>query len=266
VNTAGKNNDIILVQEVNIKDPRYATTHPDFLLLLPPHGDRKTNRTATYVSRHNPHLRVTPRPDICADPDIQVLEVGTPLIPPIYIINIYNEKYHPRTPYTIPRSLAQLVLPQRCIITGDLNAHHTLWNSRVRYPTRADELVTLIEEHGWHLANTPDTPTYHYRKGTGSSVLDLMLATPAVAREVSNWAVDEENPTGSDHEVVLFQICILHPDTDHETTEPHLNWRKTNWDTFLSTLRKLSTNNYPLWSSAHANPTIHQLDNWASLL
>jgi hypothetical protein len=42
------------------------------------------------------------------DPDIQVLEVGTPLIPPIYIINIYNEKYHPTTPYTIPCSLAQL--------------------------------------------------------------------------------------------------------------------------------------------------------------
>jgi hypothetical protein len=40
------------------------------------------------------------------DPDIQVLEVGTPLIPPIYIINIYNEKYNPMTPYTIPYSLA----------------------------------------------------------------------------------------------------------------------------------------------------------------
>jgi hypothetical protein len=55
-----------------------------------------------------------------------------------------------------------------------------------------------------------------------------MLTTPAVAREVSNWAVDEENPTGSDHEVVLFQISMLHPHTEHETTEPHLNWRKTN--------------------------------------
>jgi hypothetical protein len=266
LNTAGKNNDIILVQEVNIKDPRYATTHPDFLLLLPPCSDRKMNRTATYMSHHNPHLRVTPRPDICADPDIQVLEVGTPLIPPIYIINIYNEKYNPTTPYTIPHSLAQLVLPQHCIITGNLNTHHPLWNSRVRYPTRADELIILIEEHGWHLANTPDTPTYHYRNGIGSSVLDLMRAAPAVAMEVSNWAVDEENPTSSDHEVVLFQISMLHPDTEHETPQPRLNWRKTNWDAFTSTLQNLSTDNYSLWSSARANPTIRQLDNWTSLL
>jgi hypothetical protein len=186
LNTAGKNNDIILVQEVNIKDPRYATTYPDFLLLLPPCGDQKTNHTAAYISHHNPHLQVTPRPNVCVDPDIQVLEVATPLIPPIYIINIYNEKYNPMTPYTIPCSLAQLVLPQCYIITGNLNAHHPLWYSRVRYPTRADELITLIEEYGWHIANTPDTPTYHYRNGIGSSVLDLMLTTPVVAREVSN--------------------------------------------------------------------------------
>jgi hypothetical protein len=116
----------------------------------------------------------------------------------------------------------------------------------VRYPTRANKLITLIEEHGWHLANTPDTPTYHYRKGTGSSVLDLTLATPAVAREVSNWAVHEENPTGSDHEVILFQISILHPNAEHEITKPCLNWHKTNWDTFSSTLQQLSTNIYPL--------------------
>jgi hypothetical protein len=105
LNTAGKNNDIILIQEANIKDPRYTTTHPDVLLLLPPCSDQKMNRTAAYVSCHNPYLRVTTRPDMCVDPDIQVLEVGTLLIPPIYIINIYNEKYNPTTPYTIPHSL-----------------------------------------------------------------------------------------------------------------------------------------------------------------
>jgi hypothetical protein len=64
------------------------------------------NRIATYISHYNLHLQVTPRPDVCVDPDIQVLKVGTPLIPPIYIINIYNEKYNPMTPYTIPYSLA----------------------------------------------------------------------------------------------------------------------------------------------------------------
>jgi hypothetical protein len=134
LNTAGKTTDIILVQEANIKDPMYDTTHPDFLLLLPPYSGHSANRTATYISHHNPHLQVTPRPDMCKDPNIQVLEIGTALIPPLYILNVYNEKEPSSQRYTIPQSLAQLILPQLCIIMGDLNAHHPLWNLSRRGP------------------------------------------------------------------------------------------------------------------------------------
>jgi hypothetical protein len=70
--------------------------------------------------------------------------VQTDLIATLYILNIYNE-YDPQTKlHTIPCTLAPLSLPTRCIITGDLHAHHPLWNSRVRLQTRADELVALI--------------------------------------------------------------------------------------------------------------------------
>jgi exonuclease III len=102
LNTAGKTTDIILVQEANIKDPRYTATHPNFLLVLPPHGARRANYMATYISHHNPHLQVTPRPDICKDPNIQVLKIGTALIPPFYILNMYNEKEPSSQLYTIP--------------------------------------------------------------------------------------------------------------------------------------------------------------------
>jgi hypothetical protein len=104
----------------------------------------------------------------------------------------------------------------------------------------------LIEEHRWHLVNVPDTPKHSFRKGIGSSVLDLMIATPSVAKEVSNWAINEENPTGSDYEVIIFQITSLYPNMDFTSPEPYLNWKKTNWDTFTSTLQNLSTERYPL--------------------
>jgi hypothetical protein len=129
-----------------------------------------------------------------------------------------------------------------------------------------DELVMLIEEHGWHLVTVPDTPTHSFRKGTRSSVLDLTIATLLVAREVSNWAVDEENLTGSDHEVITLQITSLHLDVDFTSPERCLNWKKTNWDTFTSMLQNLSTEKYPLWSSLCENPTRHNLDEWATLL
>jgi hypothetical protein len=71
-------------------------------------------------------------------------------------------------------------------------------------------------------------------------VLDLTIASPAVAREVTNWAVDDEHTTGSDHEVIRFQITSLHPDTEVSKGTPRLNWKKTNWDTFVTTLQTLT--------------------------
>jgi hypothetical protein len=62
----------------------------------------------------------------------------------------------------------------------------------------------------------------------GSSVLDLIIAALAVAREVTNWAINEENAIGSDYEVICLQIESLHPDVDHAPAWKHLNWKKTN--------------------------------------
>jgi hypothetical protein len=188
------------------------------------------------------------------------------LIPKLYLLNLYKE-YDPLTQkHTIPRTLPHLPPLSRCIITGDLNAHHSLWNSQARCHPRADEIVTLIEDHGWHLVNVPDTPTYHYRNGTGSSVIDPTIAAPAVAREVMDWAIDEDHPTGSDHEVVRFNIVTLHPDTECTHARPHLNWRKTDWDTFVSTLQTLSEATRGCWSLLQRDPTPEHLDEWATIL
>jgi hypothetical protein len=86
--------------------------------------------------------------DICDDPDLQILEVGTDLIPSFFLLNVYNEHDAASKLYTIPRTLPSLSLPRRCIITGDLNAHHALWNSQVSTSKRAQELAALIEEYG----------------------------------------------------------------------------------------------------------------------
>jgi hypothetical protein len=93
----------------------------------------------------------------------------------------------------------------------------------VHIPRRAQELATLIEEQNWRLVNIPDTPTYYYRNRKGSSILDMMLAMPHMAEEITNWAIDEEQATRSDHEVIRFQVVSLHPDvevtpTNHAST------------------------------------------------
>jgi hypothetical protein len=77
------------------------------------------------VAKNNQYIKYSPRTNISQDPDIQVLEICTPSIAPITVFNIYNEHKGSFNLYTIPRSLTKIPLPERCIITGDMNAHHT---------------------------------------------------------------------------------------------------------------------------------------------
>jgi hypothetical protein len=121
----------ILIQEANITDPQFAITNPGFTLIFPLCGDHTSNQTAAYITRSNLYLCVTPRTDICDDPNLQVLDIGIDLIPSFFLLNIYNQCNVQTKIYTIPHALVPLPLPCRCVITGDLNAHHSLWNSLV---------------------------------------------------------------------------------------------------------------------------------------
>jgi hypothetical protein len=209
---------------------------------------------------------MTQRTDIYDDPNLQVLEVGTDLIPSFFLLNIYNQCDPQTNIYTIPDALAPLPLPHRCVITGDLNTHHSLWNSLVQEPKRADELITLIENRHWVLVSIPDEATYHFKNRMKSSILDYTLALPAMSEEVINWAIDTDQATGSDHEVIRFQVISTHPDAETPTPEPHLNWRKTDWPTFSNTLRSLSVETQPQWTQYRTIPTPAHLDAWAELL
>jgi hypothetical protein len=92
--------------------------------------------------------------------------------------------------------------------------------------------------------NILDTPTYYYRNRKGSSVLDLMLAMPQMAAEITNWAIDDEQATRSDHEVIQFQVVSMHPDVEVTPHEPCLNWPKTDWDTFTNIIKNSCTTTY----------------------
>jgi len=121
--------DLLLLQEPGFNpDNTFITTHPGFELLIPPKNLRKHNRTIAYVAKNNPYIKCSPRTDISQDPDIQVLEISTPSIAPITVFNIYNEHEGVSNLYTIARSFTKIPLPERCIIAGDMNAHHTWWN------------------------------------------------------------------------------------------------------------------------------------------
>ena len=85
----------------------------------------KKSRTMAFVLKKSA-LKITSRPDISNDSDIQVLHITGIDIDDCIIINLYNEKNQLLTSnkYTIERSLTKIELSANSIICGDFNAHH----------------------------------------------------------------------------------------------------------------------------------------------
>jgi Endonuclease-reverse transcriptase len=219
LNTAEQTADIVIIQEPWIgtsQNSFYSISHPSFTTLISPTPNKP--RTITFISNTNPFLRGSLQPNLCTDEDIQVLKISTPSIEPIYLFNIYNER--PRQnqdqPYTIERVLTHITLPERTILAGDFNAHHPWWNSNTKREIRHQPLISILEKGNFDLINEEDTPTFHYNQG--SSVLDLVFSSPSLTPSIINWAVDDENPTTSDHELIRFEIYAA---TDETLEIPH---------------------------------------------
>lgn len=68
LNTSAGKVDILLLQELFYRNI-LIVSHPNFLSILPPTTAR-VPRTIAYISKLNPYLKVTLRPDISNDSDL----------------------------------------------------------------------------------------------------------------------------------------------------------------------------------------------------
>jgi hypothetical protein len=269
LHTAENTADIVIIQEpwIGSNDDNqsfFSISHPSFHLLLS--STKYHPRTLTYVSNTNPHLKASLQPDICCDEDIQVIKISTPTIEPIYLFNIYNEtpRYDRTLPYTIDRILKHTTLPDRTILAGDFNAHHLWWNSKARRSLRHETLIGILEKGDFDLINEEDTPTYHYTNG--SSVLDLAFSTPLITPLISNWAVDEDKPTSSDHELIKFEINSNSDDQILPPSTERWNWKKADWKGFSNTLLETTEATKEIWKQLHEQGGKENLENSAIYL
>jgi Endonuclease-reverse transcriptase len=76
----------------------------------------------------------------------------------------------------VQRLLSQIVPYKNTIFCGDLNAHHSWWNSSVtsNNNNRTQELINWLEEYDFELLNKPDQQTC---TRSDSSIIDLTFVT-----------------------------------------------------------------------------------------
>src|SRR5690606_24208432 len=200
--TAVKTSDILLLQEPWIGPGNTTVRHPSFISILPGEVQGRRSRVAIFVSRHNTRLTVNVRPDLIDDPDILALEVTAQNLTTFTIFNVYNEQIDGQGEYTVERLLKNFSFPKRSLLLGDFNAHSFWWNSSRGSELRAEFLVDMLQENNFDLLNERNAFTHFPSNGNTPSVLDLTFASPSMFEQISNWYIDPEADTGSDHAAI----------------------------------------------------------------
>ena len=93
------------------------------------------------------------------------------------------------------------------------------------------------------LSNEEDTPTYNYRNGTGTSVLDHSYATTTSTKLITSWAMDDEATSRSDYKVICFKFSTSRiADTATNSIYQQFNFKMADWTQFHNTLLNLTPN------------------------
>ena len=147
--------------------------------------------------------------------------------------------------YTIDRLLIQLQpkSTDQFVICGNFNPHHNWWNSKIQQAIRSENLVKWLKLNRCSLINTPDLCTYYAHSGSSSSVIDLTFANSKIENAITNWSIDENADTGSDHEVIRFELIASFKNlTSHATALSNkYNCNKADWNKFAKYLDENST-------------------------
>ena len=96
-------------------------------------------------------------------------------------------------------------------------------------------MITWLNSYNCELINEPDTATF-YRKNdnsTSSSVIDLAFTTQKLSEDISDWYIDESNASGSDHEIIRFNIRTKAAKlVENPICSQFFNLKKADWKLF----------------------------------
>ena len=149
-------------------------------------------------------------------------------------------------------SLLSSLSGKKHLLAGDFNAWNKAWGSK-KNNKRGTMLHELFASHNYAIMNQGKRPTF--RRGNSSSIIDLTLASPTLSNFVTNWSVNEDITTLSDHLPIQFQISkhiLHHPNVSNRV----FNSKLATWDGFNREVKVL------LSRQIHH---IHELNNESSL-
>lgn len=177
---------------------------------------------------------------------------------------IETNQFNSINQYTIDRLLAKLNLQSKSIIIGgDMNSHHNWWNSRIQHAQRAENLIKWVHLHKCELLNQVDQVTFcrKHQNAFSESIIDLTFTN---CQNVMNWSIDQNAATGSDHEVIRFDIIVAENQAINSlSTAIKYNIKKADWKKFD---QYLQTQSIETEHKMHQLLQNHQFDQAVQIL
>lgn len=233
--------DLIMVQEpwmLRDQSQSYlrSIAHSAYQMIIPKHNPQTRPRVLAYAKRS---LNVQITPHDLDDPDIQSLIVQDTKGKRLQIINVYNEKDQGGH-WTLDRALYRTNLLPNCVMVGDFNIRHALWDPNGNdNSSRANTFVNWIDTKNFLLQNQPNIGTFYRTHMDRPSVLDLTFTRGASLRRDINWRTID---IGSDHLAISIDIASSHdmPAPIPEKRQAY-DTRKADWEGFTRVLKDLAT-------------------------
>lgn len=122
------------------------------------------------------------------------------------------------------------------LIAGDFNAKSLQWGEKDN-DRRGDMLTDWIASRDLSVANQGRTPSL--QRKNGCSWPDITICTAELANKIHNWAVMEEEESGSDHLYIKFEINL---ENTILIQEPRAGWyiKENKILSFVEEIKKLT--------------------------
>jgi Endonuclease-reverse transcriptase/Reverse transcriptase (RNA-dependent DNA polymerase) len=148
--------------------------------------------------------------------DIQAVAVRIGFDRPITVCNVYIAPNEPPSEAQISDLADQLPAPY--IITGDLNAHNSIWDAQVQHSNRMGTIFeNFINDKGLVILNTGEAT--HYSIAYNSlSAIDLTACTADLATELGWYVISDLH--NSDHYPTVTTVA-----TTKSSTSLRRRWR-----------------------------------------
>ena len=157
---------------------------------------------------------------------VQVVEVVPQGKDAIIIANVYDQGVGSEAVRPAQQAAwSKITRHRRVIIAGDMNAHSKRWNPRATRPRNHTFGERLIEEENLFVWNTEEA-TRIAPGAMNHSIIDLTLSSPNMEL---NWCLLGEEATGSDHELIVWEVLGT-PSMSTNTSTEITGWDISGWD------------------------------------